>query len=583
MKNMMLLMDFYKVCHRLMYPGNMTKLYSTWTPRSNQYSPEADKVVWFGLQGFLKKLIKDFNEYFFSRDIEEVVEEYEMIIHNTFDEMADSTHILELHALGYLPLKICSLPEGTRVPFRVPCATVENTDKRFAWLTNYLETLWSCSMWLPTTTATTAYTYRKIIKKYTELTSDNLIWNHVGCGDFSYRGMGSPEAAITSGAAFLTSFTKTSTIPSIQYLCEYYNADIENEDIGSWSASVEHSCTTSNFAIDGNEEEFFLRMCNEICKDKPFSFVADSYDYFNFLNDILRRNKDSVINHKGSIRIRPDSGDPEKIICGSLKYEDLTNENYIESLEDAKEAMKDIILERVREETPHGEYGEESPSEYFKYNDKFYKMTLDIFWNRYDKQYYYIDGVNISSCEEVEELSLEQKGSLWILDEIFGHTINSKGYKVLNGNIGIVYGDAITLERCESICSHMKEQGWAIENVVFGVGSFSLQYKTRDSQGWAYKATYGEIDGKPIMIYKDPKTDRESGHAMKKSQKGRVSVYKNEDGELDFKDGLYPGMVTTCDIKPWDLNLLQPIFVDGKMIKEENLNDIRQRLHGGKF
>lgn len=497
MKNMMLIADFYKVFHRETYNKNMTKMYSTWTPRSNQYSPEADKVVWFGLQGFLKKLIEDFDENFFNRDIEEIVEEYELYIKNTFDENADSVHLRELWDLGYLPLKICSLPEGTRVPFRVPCATIENTDDRFAWLTNYLETLWSCSMWLPTTSATTAYAFRKIIEKYAELTSDNKIWNHVGCGDFSFRGMGSPEASITSGAAFLTSFTKTSTIPCIQYLCEYYNSDVTKENIGSWSASVEHSCTTSNFAIDGNEEDFFVKMCTEICKDKPFSFVADSYDYFGFLDTILRKHKNIAMNHPGGIRIRPDSGDPEKIICGTTD-----------------------------------------------------KIT--------------------------ENSSLEEKGTLKILDEIFGHTVNSKGYKVLNGGIGIVYGDAITLERCESICKHMTAQGWAIENIVFGVGSYSLQYKTRDSQGWAYKATYGEVNGKPIMIFKDPKTDKESGHAMKKSQKGMVYIYKDNDGKIYFEDGY------TATTIP-EGNLLQPVFKNGKMLKEYSLKEIRDKLHNGNF
>ena len=496
-KNMMLLCDFYKVFHRETYHKKMNKMYSTWTPRSGQYSPEADKVVWFGLQGFLKQLKEDFDINFFSRDIDEIIFEYELYIRNTFNEKADGNHLRELWELGYLPIKVCSLPEGTRVPFRVPCATVENTDDRFAWLTNYLETLWSCSMWLPTTSATTAYAYRQIIEEYTAKTSDNPVWNHVGCGDFSFRGMASPEAAIVSSAAFLTSFTKTSTIPCIQYLCEYYNSDVTKEDIGSWSASVEHSCTTSNFAIDGNEEDFFVRICTEICKDRPFSFVADSYDYFGFLDKILRKHKDIVINHPCGIRIRPDSGDPESIICGTLDF------------------------------------------------------------------------VTANS-------TLEEKGSLRIMDEIFGHTVNSKGYKVLNGGIGIVYGDAITLDRCRAICERMMAQGWAIENVIFGVGSFSLQYKTRDSQGWAYKATYGEVDGKPIMIFKDPKTDRESGQAMKKSQKGMVFVYENEDGEISFKDGFIPSTIPKN-------NLLQPVFKNGKILREQSLAEIRNKLHGGQF
>ena len=496
-KNMMLLCDFYKIFHRETFHKKMTKMYSTWTPRSNEYFPESKKVVWFGIQGFLKKLKEEFDDFFFNRDIEKIVEEYKYYIHNTFNEDADDMHIRELHKLGHLPLCVLSIPEGEQVPYRVPCAAVYNTDPRFAFLTNYLETLWSCSMWLPATSATTAYIFRQIIEEYVDKTSDNMSWKHVGCGDFSYRGMASPEAAVTSGAAFLTSFTKTSTIPCIQYLCEYYNADVSKEDVGSWSASVEHSCTTSNFAVDGNEEDFFVRMLTEICPNKPFSFVTDSYDHFAFLDKIVRKHKNLVANHLGGVKIRPDSGEPELIVLGT-------------------------------------------------------KDDID------------------------ENSTLEEIGSLRILDDIFGHTVNSKGYKVLNGGVGIVYGDAMNIPRVTSICAHMERMGWAIENVIFGVGSYSLQYRSRDSQGWAYKATYAEIDGQPIMIFKDPKTDRESGHAMKKSQKGMVFVYRDEGGEITFKDGY------TAETIP-ENNLLRPIFRDGVLLVDESLSTIRSRLHNGAF
>ena len=490
--NMMLLCDFYKVFHRETYHKDMTKMYSTWTPRSNKYFPETDKVVWFGLQGFLKWVIEEFDRNFFDRPIDEIVAEYELYIRHTFNQEANGEHLRELHALGYLPLKVCAIPKGTRVPYRVPCATVENTHPHFAWLTNWLETLWSCSMWLPTTSATTAYVFRTIIDEYVEKTSDKPYWKRVGCGDFSYRGMTSLDSAIVSAAAFLTSFTKTSTIPSIQYLCEYYNADVTKEDIGSWSASVEHSCTTSNYAVDGNEEDFFVKMCTDICKNRPFSFVADSYDYFAFLDTIVRKNKDIVAAH-GAIRIRPDSGDPETIICGT-----------------------------------------------------------------YD--------------ESMNNPTLEDMGTLRILDDIFGHTVNSKGYKVLNGGIGIVYGDAITIDRCRKICTRMEKQGWAIENVIFGVGSYSLQYRTRDSQGWAYKATYGEINGEPIMIFKDPKTDREAGEAMKKSQRGMVHVHYDNDN-IVFVDGYSKDNIP-------DNNMLTPVFENGKLLRETTLSEVRNRLWG---
>lgn len=549
--NMMLLCDFYKISHKAMYPNGMTKLYSTWTPRSNKFFPESDKVIWFGLQGFiLDFLIEYFNEYFFSRDVEEVVEEYKLYIHNTFDENAHTYHIESLHKLGYLPIEIKALPEGTKVPYRVPCVTVTNTHPDFAWVTNYFETLFSCNLWLPSTTATTAYVFRKIIQKYINLTSDNKDWKRVGAGDFSFRGMASLDAAITSGAAFLTSFDKTSTIPSIQYLCEYYGADVRTENVGSWSASVEHSCTTSNFAVDGDEETFFKKMCTELYPNKPFSFVADSYDYWNFVNKIVRDNKDVILNHTGRINIRPDSGEPEEIICGKAQmWKEYDSKEQFEEYYTQSEFMRSIWSN-----APEGENN----------------IYLDIQGKKYV--------VNWKSTDDEDtfiyrDATLEERGTLDILWEIFGGTVNSKGYKVLNSHIGIVYGDAITLERCIKICEHLVSLGYAVENVVFGVGSYSLQYRTRDSQGWAYKATYAEVNDKPVLVYKDPKT----GDGTKTSQKGMVKVYHNEDGEITYKDGI------TKDTEDDGIeNMLKTVFVDGVLVAEnvQTLKDIRNRIHG---
>ena len=555
-KNMMLLADFYKISHRCMYPDGMTKMYSTWTPRSGKFFPESKCVVWFGLQGFIKEyLCKQFDEYFFKRPLEEIVEEYKTIIHNTFDESAHTEHIEALHKLGYLPIEIKALPEGTKVPYRVPCCTVTNTHPDFAWVTNYLETLFSCNLWLPTTTATRAYIYRQIIEKYIALTSDNKDWKRVGCGDFSFRGMASLEAAITSGAAFLTSFDKTSTIPSIQYLCEYYGADVEHDDVGSWSASVEHSCTTSNYAVDGNEETFFRKMCEELYPDKPFSFVADSYDYWNFVNNIVRNNKDVILKHNGRINIRPDSGNPEDIICGVAQmWKKHESRKAFESYYTNSEMMKSLYFnEKDKKGNPVPIYVEIEGIKYVVHWE--IKGNNEVFTYR--------------------PATVAERGTLDVLWEIFGGTINSKGYKVLNPHIGMVYGDSITVQSCENICAHMYNLGYAVENVVFGAGSYSFQYNTRDTQGWAYKVTYAEINNKPVMVYKDPKTS----DGTKKSQKGMVRVYWNENNEITYIDGITANQVVTDDLKLSDSDMLETVFLNGKLVKETTLKEIRERIH----
>lgn len=556
MNNMMLLCDFYKISHRCMYPNGMTKLYSTWTPRSGKFFPESKFVIWYGLQGFIKTYLIDyFNKWFFNRPLEEIIAEYKLYIHNTFDEEAHTEHIEALHKLGYLPIEIKALPEGTKVPYRVPCCTVTNTHSDFAWVTNYLETLFSCNLWLPTTTATRAYIYRKIIEKYIDLTSDNKDWKRVGCGDFSFRGMSSLEAAITSGAAFLTSFTKTSTIPSIRYLCDNYGADVTKEDVGSWSASVEHSCTTSNFAVDGDEETFFVKMCTELYPNKPFSFVADSYDYWNFVNNIVRKNKDIILNHTGRINIRPDSGNPEEIICGKAPmWKEYDSKESFENYYSVSEMMRSL-------------YADERDA-----NGELVPIYLDIAGEKFIVTW---ETTGKNDIFYYRNATIEERGTLDILWEIFGGTVNSKGYKVLNPHIGIVYGDAITVQSCESICQHMMNLGYAVENVVFGAGSYSFQYNTRDTQGWAYKATYAEIDGKPILVYKDPKTS----DGLKKSQKGMVRVYKDENGELQFIDGITVGQVVTDNLKLSDFDLLETVFVDGKLVRNHTLEEIRLRIH----
>ncbi len=166
---------------------------------------------------------------------------------------------------------------------------------------------------------------------------------------------------------------------------------------------------------------------------------------------------------------------------------------------------------------------------------------------------------------------------LW---EQFGGTVNSKGYKVLDPHVKAIYGDSITVQRCEEIYHILKENGFACSNVALGVGSFSmhcieeenmLKPFTRDTFSSCIKACYAEIDGKCYPIFKNPKDG-----GFKKSQRGLCFVYRDEDGKLAYKDGY-----TSEDIPQG--NLLEPVFRDGKMLKEYTLSEIRSKLNGGKF
>lgn len=491
--NSMLLTDFYKTIHHNCYVEGLEYLTSYWTPRMSR--TKENEVVMFGLQGFIKKyLIEQFNDNFFNRPKEEVINEYKRIIKYTMGEdYTDTKHIEELHSLGYLPLEIKAVPEGTLVPIKVPMIQIRNTIKGFGWLVNYLETLMSCHIWFPITSATTGHTFRKIINKYYTRTVDEGTRNkNSACGDFSMRGMTCLEGAMNSSAGHLLSFTSTATIPVIPYLEKYYDCNIEDEVVGLGTPSTEHS-VMSSYGKD-NEIDCYKRLINKQYPKGNLSIVSDTYDYWSLLTKQLPKLKEDIMKRDGKIIIRPDSGDPVKIICGD------------------------------------SEMKEDNPA---------YKGSIEILWN------------------------------------IFGGHINNKGYKVLDSHIGLIYGDSITTERCEKICKGLMEKGFTVSNVTFGIGSFSYQYKTRDSFSFALKATHAVVKGKEKFIFKEPQTD--SGN-FKKSQKGMCVVYKDKNNKINYKDKLF-----IKDVEDFKGNLLEIVFNNSKIIKEYSLEDIRERLNERNF
>lgn len=483
-----LLCDFYKVSHKDQYPIGTEKVYSTWTPRTSR-KEGIDKVICFGVQAFIKKyLMQYFDEYFFKRDEDEVAVEYEEFLKYTLGlETVDSTHIRELHQLGYLPVKIKAVKEGTGVPIRVPMLTIENTHQKFFWITNYLETLMSCELWLPMTSATIALQYRKIVEKYAKETNGDLSGVPFQCHDFSMRGMASLEAAILSGAGHILSFTGTDTIPSIKFMEYYYNGDMKKELIATSIPATEHSvmCTYG----DADEIGTFRDLLTRIYPSGFFSVVSDTWDLWRVLTKYLPELKEEVMSRDGRCVIRPDSGDPVKIICGDDSY-------------------------------PEG-----SPQ---------YKGVIQLLW------------------------------------ETFGGTETEMGYKQLDSHIGAIYGDSITPERAIQICEGLKAKGFASTNIVFGVGSYTYQYNTRDTFGFALKATYAVVNGEERKLFKDPITD----NGTKKSQKGLVAVVKAY-GELrlvdDLDEELYNKSYASVDE-------LEVVFEDGELIRDESLAEIRSRV-----
>lgn len=319
--NAMLLTDGYKLGHKNMYPDGMTKLYSNFTPRTHKHFPDADKgAVVFGISYFVQKyLIEEFNNSFFNLPKEDVINSYKNLLEGYLGcdvaEQIGTEHISALHDLGYLPILIKGLPEGVYCPYGVPMLTITNTHPDFAWLTNYLETLLSNALWKPVTSATTADVFKRQLVKHAKKTGFNeeFLLKFL-CHDFSMRGMSGVEDAIASGMAHLTSFSGTESVPAILGAMKYYNAD---RTCAATIPATEHSIECTN-AVNGDiisDEDYFETMLTRFPQGF-ISIVADGFDYWHFLGNIVPKFKKRIMSRDGRVVIRPDSGDPVKIICG---------------------------------------------------------------------------------------------------------------------------------------------------------------------------------------------------------------------------------------------------------------------------
>lgn len=488
------LTDFYKTGHIRQYPENTSFVYSNWTCRSDKFTSVLNdfdhKVVFFGLQGVCQWLLRDtWEREFFNKPKEKVLRRIQKRMDGSLGPGAVSLDSWgALHDLGYLPVLIKALPEGSRVNIRIPMWTIQNTLPEFFWVTNYLETQLSAELWHPMTSATTAYEYRRLFKKYANLTGSPLEFIPWQGHDFSFRGMSGVSSAAQSGAAHLLSFTGTDTIAAIDYLEDYYRGD--ETFIGGSVPATEHSV----MCMGGETDELgtFRRLITQTYPKGIVSIVSDTWDFWKVIteyakilhNVILGREDDLLGNAK--VVFRPDSGDPYKILVGDS-------------------------------DAPVG--------------------------------------------------SPQRKGAVQCLWEIFGGLYTNKGFRTLDRHVGLIYGDSISLDKANQILTGLFAKGYSSANIVFGIGSFTYQYVTRDTFGTAIKATFGTVNGEDRVLFKAPKTD----NGLKNSARGLLRVEKegtdfilHEEQTREQEQG----------------GFLEPVFKDGLMMRMESLEDIRDRLKG---
>lgn len=488
----MFLADFYKTSHKPQYPNKTEFIFANWIPRKSRIDG-INKVVSFGIQRFaIEFLIESFHRDFFDVDINELVAEYERFMGATLGpQFTDTQHIVDLHELGYLPLEVKAIAEGVKVPIGVPMITIINTNPRFFWVTNYIETLISCEVWMAMTSATIADKYREILDGWAIHTTGSNAGVEFQGHDFSMRGMAGLDAAVASGMGHLTAFVGTDTIPAIIGMENYYLTDVTKELVGCSVPATEHSveCANCEGTLEG-EYKHTKRLITELYPAGIVSKVSDTFDLWAVITEVLPRLKEEIMGRDGKLVIRPDSGDPVDILCGN----------------------------------PNSEVGSHA-----------YKGVVELLW------------------------------------DIFGGTvIEETGFKLLDSHIGAIYGDSITLDRAEAICNRLAQKGFASVNVVLGIGSYTYQYNTRDTFGFAMKSTYAVVDGVEKLIFKDPITD----DGTKKSLRGLCVVLKDADGELYVKDNL--NREEYNNFQEEDQLLL--LFYNGNMVRLTTLSDIRERL-----
>lgn len=504
--------DCYKTGHIFQYPANTSMVYSNWTPRGLKHAQHIftdksdQKIVFFGLQAWVKWfMISYFNSGFFAVKKERAVARYKKRMDRTFGKDAVPVeHIAALHDLGYLPIEIRAVPEGARTNPRVPQVTFKNTIPEFYWVTNYIETIFSDEEWKPSTVATIAYEYRRVMTKYAELTGSPMIAVNWQGHDFAMRGESGLFDTANSSSGHACSFWGTDALPVLDWLDGYYHGE-DAMVLGGSVPATEHSVMCAGGME--NEIETFRRLIATY-PSGILSIVSDTWDYWNIITNTLVELKDLIMARtpdefgNAKIVVRPDSGDPVKIITGYM------------------------------------------PGEFYQEDGKYY------------------------DSETKKELPLHVlEGSIISLWKVFGGTVNEKGFKVLDPHIGLIYGDSITVQSAELILERLMQKGYASCNVVFGIGSFSYQYNTRDTFGYAIKATACTVDDEFHELYKDPKTD----DGLKKSAKGYLRV-ELEDGEYVLHEQ------QTAEQE--QQGALELVFKDGVLYRDESITDIRRRLWG---
>lgn len=456
-KNLILNSDSYKYSMFNQYPAGTERVFSYIESRGGIY----DRLVFFGLQGFIKSALLD---PITQADIDEAAEI--ITAHGEPFNRMGWEYILKQHG-GRLPIEISAVPEGSIIPAKNILVSVLNTDPACYWLTTFLETALLRAVWYPTTVATNSWTSKQIIRHYLEKNGDPTGISFK-MHDFGARGVSSEESAGIGGAAHLVNFQGTDTVSGMLYARRYYSAGV----CGFSIPAMEHSTVTS-WGRE-REAEAYRNMVRQYGKPGALlACVSDSYDIFAACHMWGTELKQQVIDSGATVVIRPDSGDPALVV---------------------------------------------------------------------------------PECAR-------------ILDSHFGHTVNNKGYRVLN-NVRIIQGDGIEHETIRKILWQLDSAGYSADNVAFGQGGALLQRLDRDTGKFAMKCSAIQINGEWRDVYKDPVTD-----LGKRSKRGLLALYQNAEGD-------YFTLTLDQSSKMTEMReVMRPVYRNGKLLVDQTFDLVRARAN----
>lgn len=560
------LVDSYKIGMNIlhnheMFKGSPTKVlssYSNFTARKNAYftfSEHSDeKLVIYGTRHTFK-YIHDLFQVFFATPEDEVFERIVIRLTSHFGGNVVVDHkdyiqdIMGLHALGYLPLEIRSINEGTRYPIGLPIFTSKNTLDGYGWLVNNLETLSSNLIYPMINTATIIDQFYQQAKYYSSISAPPEVaagWLPICVHNFEFRGMMGPEHGMRVGSASCIPFMGSDTIASIDFLTQYYDYNPKTDaPIAVSIRASEHadiSRLLSELRYRGISEDTEKTLIGLLADNTTgmFSYVSDTENYFRSISEYALANKDKILSRQdGSNGLpakwvwRPDSSRlrPLEVICGLMVVDEVDHINEI-----YWETEKGCVV-------------------YVAGEDKYYEV-LDVSLPLSFKQ----------ELKFTEVSELEVKGSLRILWEVFGgEELDTQAGKMkfLNPKVGVVYGEAISQQHQKEIYERMIELGFSVTNLVIGKGSYAnLQNNTRDLFSMSYKQTFSvaEIDGVVVNLEQQKSP---MGDVSKKSARGLLMV----DSQFNLHQ--------SCTAEEEQSGLLTLLYKDGKFHKEQSIWDIK--------